>query len=76
MKALTLAATTFIAASAAAADTPVLTVYAGDYFTSEWGPGPVIEKEFEANAIAIWFSPRAICCHGFCSKVTGSKPIL
>jgi thiamine transport system substrate-binding protein len=49
MKALTLAATTFIAASAAAADTPVLTVYAGDYFTSEWGPGPIIEKEFEAK---------------------------
>ncbi len=47
MKALTLAATTFIAASAAAADTPELTVYAGDYFTSEWGPGPVIEKGFE-----------------------------
>ncbi|MGC1497316.1 MAG: thiamine ABC transporter substrate binding subunit [Sulfitobacter sp.] len=31
----------------ASAETPVLTVYAGDYFTSEWGPGPVIEAEFE-----------------------------
>jgi len=48
MKALTLAATTLLAASAAAADKPELTVYAGDYFTSEWGPGPVIEKNFEA----------------------------
>ncbi|MBN2630962.1 MAG: thiamine ABC transporter substrate-binding protein [Rhodobacteraceae bacterium] len=32
----------------AAAETPVLTVYAGDYFTSEWGPGPAIESGFEA----------------------------
>ena len=32
---------------AAYAETPILTVYAGDYFTSEWGPGPVIEAEFE-----------------------------
>lgn len=35
-------------ATMAAADTPVLTVYAGDYFNSEWGPGPGIEKGFEA----------------------------
>ncbi|MEL7517309.1 MAG: thiamine ABC transporter substrate-binding protein, partial [Pseudomonadota bacterium] len=42
---LTLAAA--LAASSAMADTPVLTVYAGDYFTSEWGPGPIIEAEFE-----------------------------
>lgn len=48
MKALALAATTLLAATAAAADKPELTVYAGDYFTSEWGPGPVIEKNFEA----------------------------
>lgn len=34
-------------AGPAVADTPVLTVYAGDYFTSEWGPGPIIEAEFE-----------------------------
>ena len=33
----------------AAAETPVLTVYAGDYFTSEWGPGPGIEAAFEAQ---------------------------
>ncbi|MDO6729886.1 thiamine ABC transporter substrate binding subunit [Marinovum sp. 2_MG-2023] len=40
-----------VAASAtvAAADTPVLTVYAGDYFNSEWGPGPGIEAAFEAR---------------------------
>ena len=42
---LTLAAA--LTASTALADTPVLTVYAGDYFTSEWGPGPIIEAEFE-----------------------------
>ncbi|MDO8882193.1 thiamine ABC transporter substrate binding subunit, partial [Pseudotabrizicola sp.] len=35
-------------ALAASAETPVLTVYAGDYFTSEWGPGPAIEAGFEA----------------------------
>ncbi len=34
-------------ATAAWAETPVLTVYAGDYFTSEWGPGPKIEAGFE-----------------------------
>ncbi len=44
----TLLATGLIAtAFAAQADTPVLTVYAGDYFTSEWGPGPGIEAAFE-----------------------------
>ncbi|UWR22584.1 thiamine ABC transporter substrate binding subunit [Sulfitobacter sp. S190] len=47
MRHLALAATTTLIATAAVADTPVLTVYAGDYFTSEWGPGPVIEAEFE-----------------------------
>lgn len=38
---------TLMLATPAVADTPVLTVYAGDYFTSEWGPGPIIETEFE-----------------------------
>lgn len=48
MRHLALAAATIItAASAAWADKPELTVYAGDYFTSEWGPGPTIEKGFE-----------------------------
>ncbi|WP_406721308.1 thiamine ABC transporter substrate binding subunit [Thioclava litoralis] len=41
-----LAATT---GGAQAEDLPVLTVYAPDYFTSEWGPGPQIEKGFEAR---------------------------
>ncbi len=38
-----------LATPAMAADKPVLTVYAPDYFTSEWGPGPAIEKGFEAR---------------------------
>ena len=33
--------------TAAFADTPQLTVYTYDSFVSEWGPGPVIEAEFE-----------------------------
>lgn len=36
-------------ASPALADTPVLTVLTYDSFTSEWGPGPAIEKGFEAT---------------------------
>lgn len=48
-----LMAVTFIAGSLATsivlADTPVLTVYAPDYFVSEWGPGPIIEELFEAK---------------------------
>ena len=36
-------------ANQAIADTPVLTVYAPDYFASEWGPGPGIEQAFEAQ---------------------------
>lgn len=40
-----LASTTMVAAQ----DTPVLTVYAGDYIVSEWGPGPKIEEMFEAQ---------------------------
>ncbi|MBK4214419.1 thiamine ABC transporter substrate-binding protein [Paracoccus caeni] len=46
LQALTLA---LLAASPGLAeDKPVLTVYAGDYVTSEWGPGPKIEEGFEA----------------------------
>ena len=41
-------ALSLIATMAVAQDKPVLTVYAPDYFTSEWGPGPAIEKGFEA----------------------------
>lgn len=48
MKALTVAAA-LMTASTALAQTPVLTVYAGDYITSEWGPGPKIEALFEAQ---------------------------
>lgn len=48
MKASILAAGVSLMALPAMADQPVLTVYAGDYFTSEWGPGPAIEKGFEA----------------------------
>lgn len=33
----------------AQAQTPVLTVLTYDSFTSEWGPGPAIEKAFEAD---------------------------
>lgn len=34
-----------------AAETPVLTVLTYDSFTSEWGPGPAIEKGFEATCV-------------------------
>ncbi|NVO22178.1 thiamine ABC transporter substrate-binding protein [Donghicola mangrovi] len=47
-KALVFATGLIAAASAAAEDKPVLTIYAPDYFTSEWGPGPSIEQGFEA----------------------------
>ncbi len=57
MKALTFAAGLF-AASAALADDAVLTVYAPDYFVSEWGPGPKIEELFEARcACDLQFKP-------------------
>lgn len=36
-------------AHAAAADVPVLTVYAYDSFVADWGPGPAVEKGFEAE---------------------------
>ncbi|MEM9966539.1 MAG: thiamine ABC transporter substrate binding subunit [Pseudomonadota bacterium] len=47
MKYLALAATTTLAATAAAADTPELIVYTYDSFVSDWGPGPQIEAAFE-----------------------------
>ncbi|MDF1726281.1 MAG: thiamine ABC transporter substrate binding subunit [Sulfitobacter sp.] len=47
MKYLALAATTTLAATAAAADTPELVVYTYDSFVADWGPGPQIEKAFE-----------------------------
>lgn len=57
MKALAFAAGLFTA-SAALAELPVLTVYAPDYFTSEWGPGPTIEARFEEKcACDLQFKP-------------------
>lgn len=48
-KRLFIATTGLLLSSAAVlADKPVLTVYTYDSFTSDWGPGPVIEKNFEA----------------------------
>lgn len=38
-----------ITASAALAETPVLTVYTYDSFVSDWGPGPAVEEAFEAT---------------------------
>ena len=35
--------------AAQAADKPVLTIYTYDSFASEWGPGPAVEKAFEAT---------------------------
>ena len=35
--------------AAAAAETPVLTVYTYDSFVSDWGPGPQVEAAFEAE---------------------------
>jgi thiamine transport system substrate-binding protein len=44
-----LAAGLTVIALPALAETPVLTVLTYDSFTSEWGPGPAIEKAFEAD---------------------------
>jgi thiamine transport system substrate-binding protein len=44
-----LAAGLTVIAMPALAETPVLTVLTYDSFTSEWGPGPAIEKAFEAE---------------------------
>ena len=38
-----------LAAGAALAETPVLTVYTYDSFVSDWGPGPQVETAFEAT---------------------------
>lgn len=48
MKKALLTAIMLISGPAMAQDKPVLTVYAGDYIASEWGPGPKIEAGFEA----------------------------
>ncbi|MES2665785.1 MAG: thiamine ABC transporter substrate binding subunit [Pseudomonadota bacterium] len=44
-----LAAGLSVLATTAMAETPVLTVLTYDSFVSEWGPGPAIEKAFEAT---------------------------
>jgi thiamine transport system substrate-binding protein len=49
MKSIPLAAGLTCLATLAAAETPVLTVMTYDSFASEWGPGPAIEKGFEAS---------------------------
>ncbi|MFD1880629.1 thiamine ABC transporter substrate-binding protein [Paracoccus pacificus] len=43
----TAALTAMLSLPAMAQDKPVLTVYAPEYFGSEWGPGPKIEEGFE-----------------------------
>lgn len=48
LSALMLAGCLF-ATHVAAADKPVLTVYTYDSFVSDWGPGPAVEKAFEAG---------------------------
>jgi thiamine transport system substrate-binding protein len=48
-KTLSFVAGLTLMATMAEAQTPVLQVYAPDYFASEWGPGPGIEKGFEAQ---------------------------
>lgn len=48
MKYLALASGMF-AASMVVAETPVLTIYTYDSFVSDWGPGPAVEKAFEAE---------------------------
>jgi thiamine transport system substrate-binding protein len=37
------------AAAPASADQPTLTIYTYSSFVAEWGPGPVLQKEFEAS---------------------------
>jgi thiamine transport system substrate-binding protein len=49
MKTILLAAGLATIAIPALADTPVLTVLTYDSFISEWGPGPAVEKAFEAT---------------------------
>jgi thiamine transport system substrate-binding protein len=46
MKYLSFAAGLFVA-TAAVAETPVLTVYTYDSFVSDWGPGPAVKAAFE-----------------------------
>lgn len=49
MRSSIMAAGFFVVATMAAAETPVLTVLTYDSFNTEWGPGPQVEKAFEAD---------------------------
>jgi thiamine transport system substrate-binding protein len=49
MKSPMFAAGFLCAATMAAAETPVLNVLTYDSFVAEWGPGPAVEKAFEAT---------------------------
>jgi thiamine transport system substrate-binding protein len=50
LKSTILASAMLLAVPAASAEVkPVLTIYTYNSFTSEWGPGPVLEKAFEAQ---------------------------
>lgn len=49
LKSTTVALGLIAGAAAAQADDNVLTVYTYDSFTADWGPGPAIEKAFEAD---------------------------
>ncbi|PZQ95481.1 MAG: thiamine ABC transporter substrate binding subunit [Cereibacter sphaeroides] len=49
MRSFIYAAGVSFVATMAAAETPVLTVLTYDSFVPEWGPGPAIEKAFEAE---------------------------
>jgi thiamine transport system substrate-binding protein len=49
MKLTPLAAALTVCATMAHADTPILTVLTYDSFSAEWGPGPAVEKAFEAT---------------------------
>ncbi len=49
MRSSIMAAGFSVVATMAAAETPVLTVLTYDSFNTEWGPGPQVEKAFEAE---------------------------
>src|SRR5687767_15989506 len=42
-------ATSAAAPAALSADEPTLTIYTYSSFVAEWGPGPALQKEFEAS---------------------------
>ena len=49
MRMILYACLTLAASLVHAADSPALTVYTYSSFTADWGPGPAIEKAFEAE---------------------------